>query len=360
MFLWVRLVLDSLEAVYSPEELHNIVDDLPSDLEALYERILRRLCNVRGPHNYGGVPRIMSWICFARRPLHKDELLHGLATPPTDTEFDAQGVPLAQILDHCKPFVKERSDSTVVLVHFSVKEHEFFLKSKAPQVVPPTQAQLDISSACAAALMRGLDLLHPEAAPSYNLVRIATGGYRLLPYALEFWIKHCLLYASTGGPLDPDHTLPGRLNHLRNKHDQPSQRPNTGEIKNPSPFEASKSQVADWFKLVADIPTPSPPWLQEALQKLREEYPGELVEAAMPYSIIDQYTLQLMNIDIFADSLALPANYKAQYAPRIRCVDCPGKLYNAGPEHTVDNFEMHLNSRAHKANVEKRAGKHSS
>jgi hypothetical protein len=129
MFLWVRLVLDSLESVYSPKELRNIVDDLPSDLEDLYRRILSRLCNARGPHNYGGVSRIMSWVCFARRPLHKHELLHGLAISTTDVEFDAQSVPLAPILDHCKPFVEERSDSTVVLVHFSVKEHEYPCRS---------------------------------------------------------------------------------------------------------------------------------------------------------------------------------------------------------------------------------------
>lgn len=128
------------------------------------------------------------------------------------------------------------------------------MKSKVPQVVPPTQAQLDISSACAATLMRGLDLLHPEAAPSYNLVRIASGGYRLLPYALEFWIEHCLLYALTGGPLDLDHPLPRHLTHLRNKHDQLSQRPDPGEIKYPCPSEAFGSQLADRLKVWAHVP----------------------------------------------------------------------------------------------------------
>lgn len=48
MFLWVSLVLESLNAVYSPEELRNIVDDLPSDLEALYEQVLIRLCSAPG------------------------------------------------------------------------------------------------------------------------------------------------------------------------------------------------------------------------------------------------------------------------------------------------------------------------
>jgi SWI/SNF-related matrix-associated actin-dependent regulator of chromatin subfamily B protein 1 len=37
-------------------------------------------------------------------------------------------------------------------------------------------------------------------------------------------------------------------------------------------------------------------------------------------------------------------------------MDCPGKLYNAGPEHTVNNFETHLRNRGHMNNVAKRTG----
>jgi SWI/SNF-related matrix-associated actin-dependent regulator of chromatin subfamily B protein 1 len=52
----------------------------------------------------------------------------------------------------------------------------------------------------------------------------------------------------------------------------------------------------------------------------------------------------------------LPPNHKAFFLPRIRCLDCPGKLYNAGPEHTVSNFELHLKNRVHMGNVAKRMG----
>ncbi len=124
MFLWVRLVLDALDTVYSPEALRDIVNDLPSDLETLYERIFNRLCSIASPNNYGGVPRMISWICLAQRPLFKHELLNGLAISSTDPDSTVQYIPLAQILDHCKPFIEERPDSTVVLAHFSVKEYD--------------------------------------------------------------------------------------------------------------------------------------------------------------------------------------------------------------------------------------------
>ena len=48
---------------------------------------------------------------------------------------------------------------------------------------------------------------------------------------------------------------------------------------------------------------------------------------------------------------------KFQYLPRIRCLDCPGKLYTPGPGMTVDNFEVHLKNRNHKERVEERIAK---
>jgi len=122
MFLWVSLVLQSLDTVYSPEELRTIVDNLPSDLEALYKQIVTRLCSAAGAQSYGGVPRIMSWICFSRRPLHKSELLQALSMFPDDMGSQMRSIPVASILDHCKPLIEELPDSTIVPVHFSVKE----------------------------------------------------------------------------------------------------------------------------------------------------------------------------------------------------------------------------------------------
>lgn len=45
---------------------------------------------------------------------------------------------------------------------------------------------------------------------------------------------------------------------------------------------------------------------------------------------------------------------KWMWQPRIRCDDCPGKLYTALPEDTVEKFEVHLKNKKHKAAVEDR------
>lgn len=45
---------------------------------------------------------------------------------------------------------------------------------------------------------------------------------------------------------------------------------------------------------------------------------------------------------------------KWMFLPRIRCQDCPGKLYTPGPDMTVENFEVHLKNRQHREKVDAR------
>jgi len=49
-----------------------------------------------------------------------------------------------------------------------------------------------------------------------------------------------------------------------------------------------------------------------------------------------------------------PPGFKLQFMPRIRCNDCPGKLYTAIPGKVVDDFEVHLRNRNHREAVQRR------
>lgn len=102
---------------------------------------------------------------------------------------------------------------------------------------------------------------------------------------------------------------------------------------------------------------PPPIWLQTALADLRKNYPQDNFEAIMKYNVINTDTGHTVKSDTLNPKEPLPANYKAQFLPRIRCLDCPGKLYTAGPALSVDNFEVHLKNRQHRNSVEKRVGK---
>ena len=49
-----------------------------------------------------------------------------------------------------------------------------------------------------------------------------------------------------------------------------------------------------------------------------------------------------------------PEDVKFMYYPRIKCKDCPGKLYTPGPEMGVNNFEVHLRNKLHREKVDNR------
>ncbi|KAL1867011.1 SWI/SNF chromatin-remodeling complex subunit [Paecilomyces lecythidis] len=100
------------------------------------------------------------------------------------------------------------------------------------------------------------------------------------------------------------------------------------------------------------VPGPPPPtWLVSGLAQLNRNYPNDSFEGVMRYSAVDTATmLPVAN----ANATHPGQKLKYQYLPRIRCHDCPGKLYTPGPGTTVENFEVHLRNRQHKERVEER------
>ncbi|KAF2007807.1 SNF5-domain-containing protein [Amniculicola lignicola CBS 123094] len=104
---------------------------------------------------------------------------------------------------------------------------------------------------------------------------------------------------------------------------------------------------------------PPPPWLKSEVEELQKARPNELFEIIMRYTLVNQNTGSVMRLDSIPGN-TLPAGVKAQFLPRLRCMDCPGKLYTPGPDHTVDNFKVHLKHRTHRENVERRTGRTSS
>lgn len=111
---------------------------------------------------------------------------------------------------------------------------------------------------------------------------------------------------------------------------------------------------------------PSPPaWLVNGLAGLKRSYPNDSFEGTMRYTAVDPETgLPIANAisthnanQATAAAQAAGQKLKYRYFPRIRCLDCPGKLYTPGPAMTVDNFEVHLKNRQHKERVEERVNR---
>ncbi len=68
----------------------------------------------------------------------------------------------------------------------------------------------------------------------------------------------------------------------------------------------------------------------------------------MRYTAVNIATDQPVPLDQVQQGL------KYMYYPRIRCKDCPGKMYTPGPERGVGNFTVHVKNRLHREKVEDR------
>ncbi|KAF2031066.1 SNF5-domain-containing protein [Setomelanomma holmii] len=130
-------------------------------------------------------------------------------------------------------------------------------------------------------------------------------------------------------------------------------------------YKSDGSVDAPWPAPAHSQNPPPPQWLQAALQDLRDANPGDMFESTIRYVVMNEAyenpeTKKIESKNVKLDNLStsspLPPNHKAYFLPRIRCMDCPRKLYNAGPEHTVSNFALHLKNRNHVGNVAKRTG----
>jgi len=79
----------------------------------------------------------------------------------------------------------------------------------------------------------------------------------------------------------------------------------------------------------------APDWLNDAVTNMLKKYPD------------DRFGVVLR-----------PAKPGQPEPPgwRIKCHDCPGKLYTAGPGNTLSNFEVHLKNRQHRMKVATRVG----
>jgi len=78
MFLWARLVLDSVCQVDSISELNKAITTMPRELPELYDQILGLLCQRQADKRTEKIMRTLAWVTFARRPLKRHEILHGV------------------------------------------------------------------------------------------------------------------------------------------------------------------------------------------------------------------------------------------------------------------------------------------
>ncbi|KAL9072734.1 MAG: hypothetical protein Q9157_004994 [Trypethelium eluteriae] len=186
MFLWVQLVVKTLEDIYSIEEMYQAVNTLPRGLDEVIEGQL----DGKGLSN---VIRIFEWIAFGERPLKKYEVQAGVSLYHESTVISANTQMSRNVFHLCKPLLEDGPHDTVRFVHSSVKEYLLKYKSHFEHGLLP---HYDIAFACTSYLLKGLTLVDPSYSEDQSLMDVGKGYHRLQIYSNEFWLEHILKYAS--------------------------------------------------------------------------------------------------------------------------------------------------------------------
>ncbi|KAI3329791.1 hypothetical protein F4824DRAFT_372120 [Ustulina deusta] len=214
MFLWAKLVLDSLSEVDSIRELHAAITSMPRELPQLYARILEAFAR---DGRTDKVMRILAWLTFVKRPLKRHELLHGVSITPETPILNKWDILDASAIDKCKPLVEELSDGSIALIHFTVEE--YLRTDCSTQRLDSAIWEETLAFACVTVLKDSLCLLDPEFPKLSQLLRILSGSFALLFYAIDFWLDHVLVCASIAR-LPEESSLGQALTSLELLHNQ--------------------------------------------------------------------------------------------------------------------------------------------
>ncbi|KAJ6588347.1 hypothetical protein B0H19DRAFT_921992 [Mycena capillaripes] len=139
---------------------------------------------------------------------------------------------------------------------------------------------------------------------------------------------------------------PVKINGINGAHSAPPQPPPPKVVEQTAVVHADPPPPVNLPAPPATVPTSIPPpafvpppassppqWLSNAMQAMQAKWSN------------DKFEVILRKVN----SAATPEW-------RIKCLDCPGKLYTPGPGETLLNYEVHLRNRLHRQRVSERTG----
>ncbi|KAL8631318.1 hypothetical protein Q9189_003001 [Teloschistes chrysophthalmus] len=196
MFLWVRLVMNMMEACSSEIEFDEAIEQLPDGLDEAYGRILSRLTAL-DPRSRERALNILYWTCISYRLMSIDEVTDGIALKPGQRELCARNRsrnPDRDILELCAPLLEKSERGILDMVHFSAKE--YLLNLQSGPFVDMSEAHFHIAFSCVANLTSARVLVPSLGKLAETDIEraVVTGSYGLHLYAHQYWADHVTTY----------------------------------------------------------------------------------------------------------------------------------------------------------------------
>ncbi len=115
-FLWVNLVLRELRQVHTSAEINQVLDSNPSDMSALYSRILHDMSGAKFGKDL--VKALLTWTTCALRPLTTEEIHYAIEKDINDSIDD-----IGKSIDsYCSDLIYIDKARKVQFIHLTAKE----------------------------------------------------------------------------------------------------------------------------------------------------------------------------------------------------------------------------------------------
>ncbi|KAK2736745.1 hypothetical protein FQN55_001507 [Onygenales sp. PD_40] len=122
-FLWVSLAIREILQCHSPEDISQVLLDMPAGMEPMYARMEASITQLTKPSDIIIAKNILSWATYCRRPLKVHELVRALNND-MPVIIDVRHT-ISQLCGH---FVVIDSNDSLILVHKTARE--YLLKAK--------------------------------------------------------------------------------------------------------------------------------------------------------------------------------------------------------------------------------------
>ena len=116
-FLWVSLILQELRRAHTSTEIRQVLEEVPSDMNALYSRILDSMSEAP-PYGKVLARAILTWAVCSSRPLTTDELCQALQIDIKDRIDNIK----ASIESRCGQLIYVDAQSRVQMVHQTARD----------------------------------------------------------------------------------------------------------------------------------------------------------------------------------------------------------------------------------------------
>lgn len=202
MFLWVRLQLEALASLVSPNDIDSAISSLPHDLDATYETILSRI-SAQEKQRRALAYTSLQWISSVYRPLSIQELTTALQIKIDGENFsDCENLlnPSKLIPNICCGLVEIDGKGKFRLIHASVNDflisrgaHVGILGRENSDESKHKHARTLIVRACLTCISYSdIDLVRSDSDQGTlrRKIEVHLQQYPFLEYAISNWFKH--------------------------------------------------------------------------------------------------------------------------------------------------------------------------